>query len=52
MADVPVTVAATERRSRQIELPLAALAPGEYLLEIKAAGDDGAKQLVGFRVTG
>ena len=34
--------------TQQIELPLAALAPGEYLLEIKA-GD--LRELVGFRVT-
>ena len=33
---------------QQIDLPLAGLAPGEYLLEIKA-GD--LKELVGFRVT-
>jgi hypothetical protein len=36
-----------------MELPLAALAPGEYVIEIKATGDGGdAKELVGFRVTG
>jgi VWFA-related protein len=34
----------------QIELPLAGLAPGEYVIEIKAA-DGEAKELVGFRVT-
>jgi hypothetical protein len=34
--------------TQQIELPLAALAPGEYILEIKA-GD--LRELVGFRVT-
>jgi VWFA-related protein len=38
---------------QQIDLPLAALPPGEYVLEIKA-GDPGgdATELVGFRVTG
>ncbi|HEY2149799.1 MAG TPA: VWA domain-containing protein [Vicinamibacterales bacterium] len=37
---------------QQIEVPLSGLAPGEYVLEIKAAGDGGeAKELVGFRVT-
>jgi hypothetical protein len=37
---------------QQIEVPLNGLAPGEYVLEIKAAGDGGdAKELVGFRVT-
>jgi VWFA-related protein len=34
---------------REIDLPLAGLAAGEYILEVKA-GDD-ARQLVGFRVT-
>jgi VWFA-related protein len=38
---------------QQIELPLAALPPGEYVLEIKAGDQDGdAKELLGFRVTG
>jgi hypothetical protein len=53
MVDVPVAVAPTADAPAQIELSLASLAPGEYLLEIKAAGDGGdAKELVGFRVTG
>jgi len=38
---------------QQIELPLAALAPGEYVVEIKAGDQDGdPKELLGFRVTG
>jgi VWFA-related protein len=38
---------------QQIEVPLAALPPGEYVLEIKAGDQDGdAKELLGFRVTG
>jgi VWFA-related protein len=38
---------------QQIELPVAGLAPGEYIVEIKAGGDSGeAKELVGFRVVG
>jgi VWFA-related protein len=38
---------------QQIDLPLAALPPGEYVLEIKAGDQDGdATELVGFRVTG
>jgi hypothetical protein len=38
---------------QQIDLPLAALPPGEYVLEIKAADPGGdATELVGFRVTG
>ena len=38
---------------QQIDLPLAALPPGEYVLQIKAGDQDGdATELVGFRVTG
>ena len=38
---------------QQIELPLAAFPPGEYVVEIKAGDQDGdAKELLGFRVTG
>ena len=38
---------------QQIDLPLAALPPGEYVLEIKAGEQGGeATELVGFRVTG
>ena len=38
---------------QQIDLPLAALPPGEYVVEIKAGDQDGdAKELVAFRVTG
>ena len=37
---------------QQVDLPLAALAPGEYVIEIKATGEGGeAKELVGFRVS-
>jgi hypothetical protein len=37
---------------RQVDLPLAGLAAGEYLVEVSAkSGDSEAKQLVGFRVT-
>jgi VWFA-related protein len=37
---------------QQVELPLAALAPGEYVVEIKATGEGGeAIEHVGFRVT-
>jgi VWFA-related protein len=37
---------------QQIDLPLAALPPGEYVLEIKTGDQGGATELVGFRVTG
>jgi VWFA-related protein len=37
---------------QQVDLPLAALAPGEYVIEIKATGEGGeAKELVGFRIS-
>jgi hypothetical protein len=36
--------------AQQFELPLAGLAPGDYLVEIKSA--DETRELVGFRVTG
>ena len=37
---------------QQVELPLAALAPGEYVVEIKATGEGGeATEHVGFRVS-
>src|SRR5262249_37227824 len=40
---------------QQIELPLAGMAVGEYLVEIKAASDSGGPattELVGFRIVG
>ena len=37
---------------QQIDLPLAALPPGEYVVEIKAGEQGDATELVGFRVTG
>jgi len=38
---------------QQIDLPIAGLPPGEYVLEIKAGDQAGdASELVGFRVTG
>ena len=46
-----MTAAGADGRS-QIEVPLATLAPGEYLIEIKATAEGGeATELVGFRVT-
>jgi hypothetical protein len=52
MNDLPV-VAAPKPGEQQIDLPVAALAAGEYAVEIKADGDGGdATELVGFRVTG
>jgi hypothetical protein len=38
---------------QQIDVPIAGLAPGEYIVEIAAGGDAGeARELVGFRVVG
>ena len=56
-AGAPMNELKTEPAPRageqQIDLPLAALPPGEYVLEIKVGDQDGdAKELVAFRVTG
>ncbi len=51
MQDLPVPIPPASGLV-QLDLPLASLAPGEYLLELKAKGSAGeAKQLVAFRVT-
>jgi VWFA-related protein len=51
MAELPA-VPASSPGEQQIDVPLTALAPGEYLIEIKAGGEGGdAKELLGFRVT-
>lgn len=49
MSELPATPD-SRPGEEQIEVPLAGLAPGEYVLEIKTG--DQATQLVGFRVTG
>jgi VWFA-related protein len=52
MSEIPVTPAPKEGE-QQIDVPLSALAPGEYLVEIKAHAESGeAQELVAFRVTG
>src|SRR5262249_16979663 len=52
MSEIPVAAAPTAGE-QQIDLPLSALAPGEYVVEIKASSGSGdAKELVGFRVVG
>jgi hypothetical protein len=44
--------AAPKAGEQQIDLPVAVLPPGEYVLEIKAGDQDGdGKELVGFRIT-
>ena len=50
MSEVPLAPPVAPAGEATIELPLAGLAPGEYVLEIKAG--EGVKELVGFRVTG
>jgi hypothetical protein len=49
MADLPVEPSPLGGAMRQLNVPLAALAPGEYLIEITAGS---ARQLVAIRVTG
>jgi VWFA-related protein len=52
MADVPVTSAAGQ--PHLVDLPLAAFAPGEYLLELNGAtdGQQPVTELIAFRVEG
>ena len=53
MADLPVGQVPAPPNGRQIELSLASLPPGEYIVEVKATGEGGeAKSLIGFRVGG
>jgi hypothetical protein len=51
MQDVPVTLD-QQTGHAQIDLPLSGIAPGEYLLDLRAKGATGgeAKQLVAFKV--
>jgi VWFA-related protein len=52
MNDLQVEPAPTQGE-QQIDLPLAALPPGEYVVEIRVGDQDGdAKELFAFRVTG
>ncbi len=52
MTDLQVTAAASSDAPSEIEVPLASLSAGEYLVEVTAAGESGSQQLIGFRVTG
>jgi VWFA-related protein len=54
MVDVPVTASAAAGQAHVIDLPLASLAQGEYLLEITAAseGQTPATELIPFRLGG
>ena len=52
MGDLTVGNAAGHPDSKDIELSLASMPPGEYVVEITATGQgEPAKELVGFRVT-
>jgi len=51
MTDLPVT-ADPSGAPFEIDVPLASLSAGEYLVEITMAGESGAQELIGFRVTG
>lgn len=51
MSDLPSTALAGEPRRFQVDVPLAGLPAGEYVLELKgSAGGSEARQFVGFRV--
>ncbi len=54
MADLPVTPAADgDGTARDIDLALASLPQGEYIVEVTVTGGAGpVKELVGFRITG
>jgi VWFA-related protein len=52
MSELPVTAPATPGGDALVDVPLAGVAPGDYIIEVKAAGEGGeAKELIGFRVT-
>lgn len=52
MSEIQATPAPKEGE-QQIDVPLSGLAPGEYLVEIKAKAESGeAQELVAFRITG
>jgi VWFA-related protein len=54
MVDLPVTAAAAAGEPYVVDLPLASLPPGEYLLELSAAAEGHAAkaELIAFRVEG
>jgi hypothetical protein len=54
MVDLPVTASAGGEKGYVIDLPLASLAQGEYLLDVTAAaeGQRPATELIAFRVGG
>jgi hypothetical protein len=52
MMDLPVTAPADGGQAHSIDFPLASLAPGQYLLEIRATseGQKPASELIAFRL--
>jgi VWFA-related protein len=52
MSELVVTPPTAPATESTVDVPVANLAPGEYIVELKATGEGGeAKELVGFRVT-
>ena len=52
MSELTVASPTAPAAESTVDVPIANLAPGEYILELKATGDGGeVKELVGFRVT-
>jgi hypothetical protein len=52
MSELPVTPPAAAGADAIVDVPLAGIAPGDYIVEVKATGEGGeAKELIGFRVT-
>jgi hypothetical protein len=53
MSELPVAAAASGDARSEIELALAPIPSGEYVIEITATGESGdVKELIAFRVTG
>ena len=53
MSELPVAAAASSASRSEIELALAPIPAGEYVVEITASGETGeVKELIAFRVTG
>ena len=52
MSELPSTPPAAPGAESIFDVPLAGIAPGDYIIEVKATGEGGeAKELIGFRVT-
>jgi VWFA-related protein len=52
MSELTVAPPVAPATDSTVDVPIANLAPGEYIVELKATGEGGeAKELVGFRVT-